>query len=138
VDLERITDLSNQFSRSKAEERIDGSPAQSATRAFALASVRRMNRKQNIKIEKSKVRFIEPMLALAVTMLPEASAWSYELKFDDYRCVIDHDRIATLRSRLYEVAHRFSVRDPRRPRLRDSDGLLFMQCGGNPGTQCCH
>jgi hypothetical protein len=52
-------------------------------------------------------------------------------------CIIDHDRIATLSSRLYEMAHRFSVRDPRRPCLRDNDGLLFMQCGGNPGTQCC-
>jgi hypothetical protein len=28
------------------------------------------------------VGFIEPMLALAVTKLPEGAAWSYELKFD--------------------------------------------------------
>jgi bifunctional non-homologous end joining protein LigD len=31
------------------------------------------------------VGFIEPMLALAVTKLPEGPAWTYELKFDGYR-----------------------------------------------------
>jgi ATP-dependent DNA ligase len=40
-----------------------------------------------LKIEKSRVGFIEPMLALAVTKLPEGPAWSYELKFDGYRAL---------------------------------------------------
>jgi bifunctional non-homologous end joining protein LigD len=40
-----------------------------------------------LKIEKGRVGFIEPMLALAVTKLPEGPAWSYELKFDGYRAL---------------------------------------------------
>ena len=36
---------------------------------------------------KTKVGFVEPMLALAVTKLPEGAAWSYELKFDGYRAL---------------------------------------------------
>jgi DNA ligase D-like protein (predicted ligase) len=36
---------------------------------------------------KTRAGFIEPMLALAVTKLPEGSAWSYELKFDGYRAL---------------------------------------------------
>jgi hypothetical protein len=38
-------------------------------------------------IANGKVGFVEPMLALAVTKLPEGAAWSYELKFDDYRAL---------------------------------------------------
>jgi bifunctional non-homologous end joining protein LigD len=30
---------------------------------------------------------VEPMLALAVTKLPEGPAWTYELKFDGYRAL---------------------------------------------------
>jgi len=37
--------------------------------------------------EKISVVFIEPMLALAVTKLPEGPAWTYELKFDGYRAL---------------------------------------------------
>jgi len=33
-----------------------------------------------VSIAKAKVGFIEPMLALAVTKLPEGPAWAYELK----------------------------------------------------------
>jgi ATP-dependent DNA ligase len=40
-----------------------------------------------LKIEKGRVGFIEPMLALAVTKLPEGPAWSHELKFDGYRAL---------------------------------------------------
>jgi len=36
---------------------------------------------------RAKVEFIEPMLALAVTKLPEGPTWSYELKFDGYRAL---------------------------------------------------
>jgi ATP-dependent DNA ligase len=34
---------------------------------------------------KSKASFIEPMLCLAATSLPEAPEWQYELKLDGYR-----------------------------------------------------
>ena len=40
-----------------------------------------------MSIAKAKVGFIEPMLAVAVTKLPEGPAWSYELKFDGYRAL---------------------------------------------------
>jgi len=33
----------------------------------------------------STVRFVEPMLGLAVSKLPEGPEWAYELKFDWYR-----------------------------------------------------
>jgi bifunctional non-homologous end joining protein LigD len=36
---------------------------------------------------KAKVGFVEPILALAVTKLPEGPAGSYELKFDGYRAL---------------------------------------------------
>src|ERR1700720_4197539 len=38
-----------------------------------------------VSIAKAKVGFVEPILALAVTKLPEGPAWSYELKFDGCR-----------------------------------------------------
>jgi hypothetical protein len=40
-----------------------------------------------VKTEKNRVGFVEPMLAVAVTKLPEGAAWSYELKFDGYRAI---------------------------------------------------
>jgi bifunctional non-homologous end joining protein LigD len=40
-----------------------------------------------VSIAKAKVGFIEPMLALAVTKLPEGPVWAYELKFDGYRAI---------------------------------------------------
>jgi len=40
-----------------------------------------------VNIAKGKVGFIEPMLSLAVTKLPEGPPWSYELKFDGYRAI---------------------------------------------------
>jgi ATP-dependent DNA ligase len=42
---------------------------------------------RNQKEHEDQGRIIEPMLALAVTKLPEGSAWSYELKFDGYRAL---------------------------------------------------
>jgi len=39
------------------------------------------------KSVKTKVGFVEPMLSLPVTKLPEGPAWSYELKFDGYRAL---------------------------------------------------
>jgi ATP-dependent DNA ligase len=49
--------------------------------AFRMATFKIMN------IVKGKVGFIEPMLAVAVTKLPEGPAWTYELKFDAYRAL---------------------------------------------------
>ena len=41
-----------------------------------------------MNVAKAKVGFVEPMLALAVTKLPEGPAWAYErLKFDGYRAL---------------------------------------------------
>ena len=40
-----------------------------------------------MKIHHGTVGFIEPMLAVAVTKLPEGAAWSYELKFDGYHAI---------------------------------------------------
>jgi ATP-dependent DNA ligase len=40
-----------------------------------------------VSIPKGKVGFVAPMLALAVTKLPEGPAWTYELKFDGYRAL---------------------------------------------------
>jgi ATP-dependent DNA ligase len=36
---------------------------------------------------KSKALFIEPMLCLAASSLPEGPEWEYELKVDGYRAV---------------------------------------------------
>jgi ATP-dependent DNA ligase len=40
-----------------------------------------------VSIAKARVGFVEPMLAVAVTKLPEGPAWSYELQFDGYRVI---------------------------------------------------
>jgi hypothetical protein len=40
-----------------------------------------------VNCAKGKVGFVEPMLALAVTKLPERPAWTYELKFYGYRAL---------------------------------------------------
>jgi ATP-dependent DNA ligase len=39
----------------------------------------------------AKVRFIEPMYALAVRQLPHGQEWLYEVKFDGYRCLAGKD-----------------------------------------------
>jgi DNA ligase D-like protein (predicted ligase) len=40
----------------------------------------------------AKVRFIEPMYALAGQKLPHGQDWLYEVKFDGYRCLAGRDR----------------------------------------------
>jgi ATP dependent DNA ligase domain len=40
-----------------------------------------------VNIARGKIRFIEPMLSVAVTKLPEGPSWTYELKFDGYRAL---------------------------------------------------
>jgi len=39
----------------------------------------------------AKIRFVEPMYALAVRKLPEGPDWLYEIKFDGYRCLAGKD-----------------------------------------------
>jgi ATP-dependent DNA ligase len=39
----------------------------------------------------AKVRFVEPMYALAVQKLPQGQEWLYEVKFDGYRCLAEKD-----------------------------------------------
>ena len=39
----------------------------------------------------AKLRFIEPMYALALQRLPEGKDWLYEVKFDGYRCLAGRD-----------------------------------------------
>jgi ATP dependent DNA ligase domain len=39
----------------------------------------------------AKVRFVEPMYALAVQKLPQGQEWLYEVKFDGYRCLAGRD-----------------------------------------------
>src|SRR5215831_11332795 len=35
----------------------------------------------------TKARFVEPMLLLPASKLPEGTAWTYELKLDGYRAI---------------------------------------------------
>jgi ATP-dependent DNA ligase len=42
---------------------------------------------RNDSVENASAHFIEPMLCLAVSALPEGSQWEYELKLDGYRAV---------------------------------------------------
>src|SRR5689334_241145 len=52
-------------------------------------------KKTTDSLPKAKVRFIEPMLAKAVTELPkDRRAWIYEVKVDGYRCLVGKDRSA--------------------------------------------
>jgi ATP-dependent DNA ligase len=39
----------------------------------------------------AKVRFVEPMYAVAVQKLPQGQEWLYEVKFDGYRCLAGRD-----------------------------------------------
>src|SRR5215510_4071096 len=60
----------------------------------------RMDTKSLNALPKTKVRFIEPMYALAVQKLPQGQEWLYEVKFDGYRCLAGRDSMGvTLWSR---------------------------------------
>jgi ATP-dependent DNA ligase len=43
----------------------------------------------------AKVRFVEPMYALAVQKLPQGKEWLYEVKFDGYRRLAGRDQISS-------------------------------------------
>src|SRR5262249_58932064 len=51
----------------------------------------RMDTKSLNALPKTKVRFIEPMYALAIQKLPQGQEWLYEVKFDGYRCLAGID-----------------------------------------------
>ena len=46
-----------------------------------------MNERQLKALPKAKPRFIEPMYAKPVQVLPEGNEWLYEIKLDGYRCL---------------------------------------------------
>jgi len=50
-----------------------------------------MDTKSLNALPKTKVRFIEPMYALAIQKLPQGQEWLYEVKFDGYRCLAGID-----------------------------------------------
>ena len=50
-----------------------------------------MKAKEFSALPSAKVRFVEPMNALAVQTLPQGQEWLYEVKFDGYRCLAGRD-----------------------------------------------
>ena len=50
-----------------------------------------MRPKSFTSLSPAKLRFIEPMYALAVQKLPQGQEWLYEVKFDGYRCLAGKD-----------------------------------------------
>ncbi len=61
------------------------------------------------RIEKSKIEFVEPMLAKAVENLPEGPQWRYELKLDGYRAfgIKSGGKVALLSRRNHDLNERF-------------------------------
>ncbi len=61
----------------------------------ALAKTDSASKEKLDSLPKAKVKFIEPMLAKAVTELPDdRRAWIYEVKVDGYRCLAGKDHNA--------------------------------------------
>ena len=50
-----------------------------------------MNERQLEALPKARLRFIEPMYAKPVQVLPEGNGWLYEIKLDGYRCLAGRD-----------------------------------------------
>jgi bifunctional non-homologous end joining protein LigD len=64
-----------------------------------------MNYKSTQK--RTEPSFIEPMQCKPVTALPAGEKWTYEIKFDGYRCIaVNHGRELTLFSRHKKVLNR--------------------------------
>ena len=62
--------------------------------------------------------FIEPMQCKPVTALPTSEKWTFELKFDGYRCIaVKRGKEVTLFSRQRKVL------DKRFPKLMDALGI---------------
>jgi ATP-dependent DNA ligase len=58
------------------------------THSGVIATVMKLNLNA---LPSAKVRFIEPMYALAVQKLPDGNEWLYEVKFDGYRFLAGTD-----------------------------------------------
>jgi ATP-dependent DNA ligase len=72
----------------KAPDKI---PAGPKLDAFHNASLTPLLVKDFNALPSAKVRFVEPMYALAVQTLPQGQEWLYEVKFDGYRCLAGRD-----------------------------------------------
>ena len=66
----------------------------------------KMTKDQTIQ-KRTEAAFIEPMQCKPVTALPAGENWTFEIKFDGYRCIaVKHGREVTVFSRHRKVLNR--------------------------------
>ena len=65
--------------------------------------------KEQTILKRTDPAFIEPMQCKPVTVLPESKNWTFEIKFDGYRCIaVKCEREVTLFSRHRKVLNKRS------------------------------
>ena len=91
--------------------------------------------------KRTESAFIEPMQCKSVTALPAGEKWSFEIKFDGYRCIaVKRGSEVTLFSRHKKELHRrFSsivqaLASPKGDFVLDGE-LVAMDPQGNPSSQ---